>query len=208
MAVVLISLATALAAAVVARTLVAHLDLPDDAAPALPMAVLAATSAALLATCRAGDRALPVLLWFVAAGCVLAGVDTAVHRLPDLLTVGALPGVGVLMAVAAATGSRPIALVGAAVGGSAANRAFIGLRGLSARLGPPMGRGDVKLAALLGTVLGWYGVQAWCVGLAAGLFASGCAGAAVLLRRRAPPGTAVPLGPGLLLGTFVALLIA
>jgi hypothetical protein len=57
-------------------------------------------------------------------------------------------------------------------------------------------------------VLGWYGVEVWFVGLAAGLFVGGCAGGVVLLRRRAPPGTAVPLGPGLLLGTFLALLTA
>ncbi|MFE2330281.1 prepilin peptidase, partial [Streptomyces sp. NPDC059385] len=92
---------------------------------------------------------------------LLALVDRAVHRLPDVLT---LP-----LAATAAAGLAAAALLphaagdwrGALLGGGALGAAYL----LLFLINPAgMGFGDVKLALSLGVALGWYGWGVWTAG--------------------------------------------
>lgn len=134
-------------------------------------------------------RWLPVLLavgWFaVAAGAV----DVAAGRLPDALTLPALPVVLLLL----------VPLGGSAVGRAVAGAAVAVAAHLVVHLAAPaaMGAGDVKLAAPLGAVLA---AASWEALVSAGLLAavlSGALAATVLVARGR--GGAVPHGPSMLL---------
>lgn len=133
-------------------------------------------------------RWLPALLglaWFgVAAGLV----DLRHHRLPDALTLPAVP-VAVLLVVPLGAGA-----VGRAVGGAllaAGIHAAVHLAAPAA-----LGAGDVKLAAPLGAVLA---AAAWWALLPAVVCASVITAVAGLLGRR----RAVPHGPSMLVGAAV-----
>jgi leader peptidase (prepilin peptidase)/N-methyltransferase len=167
---------------------------------------LAAAGALGAAPALAGVRpAAGALAWFGGAAVVLAGVDLASHRLPDRVTYPAAVACAALLLLdAAVTGSGP-ALLRAAV---AAVVALV--VAAAARLVSPagFGLGDVKLLGLLGLVLGWAG---WGVLMAAVFvgFLAGALGSLVLMAvGRAGWRTAVPFGPPLLAGAYVALALA
>jgi leader peptidase (prepilin peptidase)/N-methyltransferase len=166
--------------------------------------VLAAllAGAGLLVGLRPG---LLALVWTAGAAVVLAQVDLAVHRLPDRVV---FPSVAVVAAAwladAVVLGTwdallRAV-LAGPAVFGAAVAAALISPGG--------MGFGDVKLLGLLGLLLGWFGWSVLAVGVVLG-FVVGALGTLVLLvLRRAGWRTEVALGPSLLLGAALALLLA
>jgi leader peptidase (prepilin peptidase) / N-methyltransferase len=144
------------------------------------------------ATARVGPvpaRWLPVLLalgWLaVAAGAV----DVVAGRLPDALTVPALP-VALLLLMPVGAGAVGRAVAGAVV--AVAAHAAVHLAAPAA-----MGAGDVKLAAPLGAVLAAVSWEALAVaGLLAALCSGVLAGAVLLVRGR---GAALPHGPSMLL---------
>jgi leader peptidase (prepilin peptidase)/N-methyltransferase len=70
-----------------------------------------------------------------------------------------------------------------------------------------MGMGDVKLAPVLGLMLGWIGWRASLLGLAAVWLVGGTVAAALLLGRRARAGQDMPFGPPLLAGTAIGCLL-
>jgi leader peptidase (prepilin peptidase) / N-methyltransferase len=70
--------------------------------------------------------------------------------------------------------------------------------------GRGMGRGDVKLAGVLGLYLGWLGWSSLLVGVFAGFLLGGLVGGALLALRRAGLRTQFPFGPSMLAGAFVA----
>jgi leader peptidase (prepilin peptidase)/N-methyltransferase len=155
---------------------------------------------------RVGLRpGLAALVWAAGAAVVLAQVDLAVHRLPDRVV---LPSVGVVTAAwladAVVLGTWD-ALLRAVLAGLAAFGAAV-----AAALVSPggMGFGDVKLLGLLGVLLGWFGWPVLGVGVVLG-FVAGALGTVVLLvLRRAGWRSEVALGPSLLLGAVLALLLA
>ena len=167
---------------------------------------LAAAAALAAGPALTGIRpAAGALAWFGGAAVVLAGVDLASHRLPDRVTYPAAVVCAALLLVdAAVTGTGP-ALLRAAVA------AVVTLAvAAAARLVSPagFGLGDVKLLGLLGLVLGWAG---WGVLMAAVFlgFLAGALGSLVLMAvGRAGWRTAVPFGPPLLAGAYVALALA
>ncbi|SDG60319.1 prepilin peptidase [Klenkia brasiliensis] len=173
------------------------------------VALTAAVTGPLLAGAAALTGARPLLagvLWAAAAAVVLAGVDLAVHRLPDVVT---LPALAVLAAAVTAdaltdgTGRR--ALTGLLLG-AAAFAVGVGLR-LLAPAG--LGFGDVKLLAPLGLLLGWWGGgQLVLTGVLLGLLAGALVSLVLLATRRAGWRTAVPFGPPLLVGAAAALVLA
>jgi leader peptidase (prepilin peptidase)/N-methyltransferase len=71
-----------------------------------------------------------------------------------------------------------------------------------------MGRGDVKLAPLLGLYLGWLGWSAVAIGMFAGFLLGGIFGVALMVTRLATRKTRVPFGPYLLAGAFLAVFAA
>lgn len=132
-------------------------------------------------------------------------IDARTHRLPDAIT---------FPAVAATTASLAVAAVGTGDGGrlGRALLAAVVLGGaylvlhLVNRRG--LGRGDVKLAVLLGLPAGWAGWDAvWWAGVLPFLL-GGAAAVVLLVARRATLRSAIPLGPWMVLGTGISLSVS
>lgn len=145
-------------------------------------------------------------VWLLAApvALLLAAVDRAVNRLPDLLTLplafGTAAGLGVVALLPGAAGSWPRALLGGVV---LAGTYFV----LFLIQPNGMGFGDVKLALTLGAALGWYGWGVLLGGAFLGFLAGAVYGTALVLRGRAGRRTAMAFGPFMVLGAWAALLL-
>jgi leader peptidase (prepilin peptidase) / N-methyltransferase len=166
--------------------------------------VLAAllTGAGLLVGLRPG---LAALVWTAGAAVVLAQVDLSVHRLPDRVVFPSIAVVAAAWLADALVLGTWEALLRAVLAGLAAFGAAV----VAALISPGgMGFGDVKLLGLLGLLLGWFGWSVLGLGVVLG-FVVGALGTVVLLAlRRAGWRSEVALGPSLLLGAALALLLA
>ncbi|HEX2145087.1 MAG TPA: prepilin peptidase [Glycomyces sp.] len=153
-------------------------------------------AAALLIAWRAEDLAHGIALGMVAAVGIAAGwIDAYDRRLPDALVLPAYPAVGVFVL---ATGDADTML--RAVVCAAASMAVYGIGCVAGHLGP----GDVKLAGLLGLVLGWAAWQTAAVAIAAAVVIGGVQAVVVLALRRKE----FPFGPAMLFGAGAAVAIA
>jgi leader peptidase (prepilin peptidase)/N-methyltransferase len=164
----------------------------------------AATVAA--APALAGNRPGTVALaWFGGAAVVLAGVDLLRHRLPDRVT---FPSV-VVCAVALLTDAVVTGDWGALLRAAVAGGVTLGLA-TGARVVSPggLGGGDVKLLGLLGLVLGWAGWGVLMGGVLAGLLVGALGSLLLIAVGRAGWRTRVAFGPPLLVGAYVALVLA
>ncbi|WP_037912751.1 prepilin peptidase [Actinacidiphila yeochonensis] len=169
------------------------------------LALAAAAASGLLAWRVGGHPELAVWLLLVPAAVLLARVDLAVFRLPDVVTLPALGLTAVLLGAAALLprhdGEWTRALIAAAVLGL--------LYGVLFFVNPAgMGFGDVKLAPTLGLVLGWYGWGAVITGTFAGFLLGAAYGLVLVAARRAGRKTALPFGPFMLVGALLAVLVA
>ncbi|MDR7280002.1 prepilin peptidase [Catenuloplanes atrovinosus] len=167
--------------------------------------VVGAATFALLGWAFGPDPALPGYLAVAAVGVLLAFVDLAVLRLPDpLVGAAGVLGGGVLLLISLLDWSfAPLlrALLGALV--------LFGVYLVIALIpGANLGFGDVKLSAVLGLMLGWLGWPAVVLGLLLPHLLNGPVALVLLLTGRAGRGTDLPLGPALLAGTLVAVVIA
>ena len=141
--------------------------------------------------------------WLALCAVPLAFVDTAVRRLPDLLTGLAFAGTTVLLlAAAAAGGAWP--MLGRAVLGGIALAGFYLVLALISPSG--MGLGDVKAAAALGVMLAWRGWVALLAGGFAGILLAAVCGIALLILGRATRKQQIPFGPFMTAGAFVVIL--
>jgi leader peptidase (prepilin peptidase)/N-methyltransferase len=221
--VILLPVAAALAGLVIglrARVLIARYARaggePSRRGGPPPLVVEAVTALALgaLALRAAPEMSFPpevtwvaellALWWLAVIAVALAFVDLAVHRLPDRLTLAAYLGTGGLLAGAALAGGRFDDLLRAGLAG-AALAAFYLVLFLVNPAG--MGLGDVKLAASLGTALGWLGWETALIGAFLGFFAGGLYGAALMVAGRAGRKSEIPFGPFMIIGAFAAILI-
>ncbi|WP_243719172.1 A24 family peptidase [Actinomadura sp. 7K534] len=150
------------------------------------------------------EPVLVALLYLAAAGTLLAFIDGAVKRLPDRFT---LPSYGIAAALLAAAapftddGMQRFqhALIGMAV--------LFALYFVQAFVAPSgIGMGDVKLSGVLGLYLGWFGQDAWMVGVLATYLIGGLAGVGIMIVRRTRKGE-FPFGPYMLAGTLIAVLL-
>lgn len=146
----------------------------------------------------------PLLLVFTACGTVLAIIDILEQRLPNrvlLWTTGAL--VVLLLAATAALGSwQP--LLGALLGAVGMFVLYL-VVGLVAP--KSFGMGDVKLAVPVGLVLGWFGLDAWLIGLVLGAVIGGVFAVIALARRGFKGRGMIPYGPAMLAGAVVAVVV-
>jgi leader peptidase (prepilin peptidase)/N-methyltransferase len=149
-------------------------------------------------------------LLLVLVSCVaMAAVDLDVHRLPDRLM---FPTTGVLVggyAVAAVVAAEPGAWLRALLAGLACGAGYFLLALLSMVRGSlGLGLGDVKLAALLGAALGWFGWVPVLVGMYAGFLAGGLAALVLLVtgRVRLRDGD-LAYGPPMMVGALLGLLV-
>lgn len=174
--------------------------------PRYPFVELLTAVLFVAVTARFGlTPALPAYLYLAAVAVALAMIDLDVKRLPDRIVLPSYVVAAVLLLIAAVcTGSWADA--GRAVIGMVA---MFGLYYVIAFVRPDgMGFGDVKTAGLLGLYLGWVSWAALAVGFLAGFLFGSVFGVVLLLGRRVDRKTAIPYGPHLLAGAFVALFVA
>jgi leader peptidase (prepilin peptidase)/N-methyltransferase len=168
--------------------------------PVLELACAVLTGIGILAVWP--SAAVAVVVWVGLLVVTLGAVDVVAHRLPDALTLPAIPITAGLLVLtwllAPASGSVATAAAAAVV----VTGVFWGLAALLPR---SMGLGDVKLVPTLALTTGYASVAAvlWWLMLAFGL------GAAVavlgLAARRLSLGSAIPFGPCLLAGCWLVL---
>jgi leader peptidase (prepilin peptidase)/N-methyltransferase len=148
--------------------------------------------------------AIPALLAFTALGIALTFIDLDTRRLPNVVVLPAYPVLGALLLAAAAVHDDWWAAARAGLGGVALFGFFFAL----AMIYPAgMGFGDVKLAGVLGLVLGYFSWSAVVVGAFAGFFLGAVVGVVVLAgggNRK----TALPFGPFMVAGALAALWLA
>ncbi|WP_326598778.1 A24 family peptidase [Streptomyces sp. NBC_01803] len=173
-------------------------------APPVRLAAVTAVVCAALAVAVGARPELVVWLLAVPAAVLLATVDFAVQRLPDVLTlplaVAVAAGLGVAALLPGAGGSWRGALFGGAV--------LTGVYFVLFLINPRgMGFGDVKLAASIGVVLGWYGWSTVFFGTLVGFLLAAGYGFSLVIAGGAGRGRTIPFGPFMALGALVALLL-
>jgi leader peptidase (prepilin peptidase) / N-methyltransferase len=149
--------------------------------------------------------ALPAYLYFAAAGLALAAIDLDHRRLPDLIVLPSYAVVAVLLVIASAHSHDWWALGRAAI---AAGSLFSFYFAIAFAYPGGMGFGDVKLAGLLGGLLGYLSWSALVVGAFAGFALGAVAGVIVIAIGRGGRKTAVPFGPFMIAGAMLAVFVA
>ena len=138
-------------------------------------------------------------VWVVSA-IKLSITDIKQRILPTRIIWLTLLGVIVLYFVAALVGSSFSSLGWAFVGGAGCYCGFYALYLMNPKL---MGGGDVRLSALNGFIVGWFGaIQPWVAVAAAFILAFPVALISLIIRG---PRTGLQFGPFMLLGTAVIL---
>jgi leader peptidase (prepilin peptidase)/N-methyltransferase len=130
----------------------------------------------------------------------LAIIDLDVKRLPDALTLPSY-AVGVVL-LGLGSLSEPHQLLRAVLGAAAMFGLYFAL---CFAYPAGMGFGDVKLSGVLGLYTAWLGWDVWTVGLFLGFLLGGVFGIAVVLAKQGGRKTALPFGPFMILGVFVAI---
>lgn len=149
--------------------------------------------------------ALPAFLFLGAIAVALALIDLDTHRLPNAIVLPAYPVALALLGAATAFIGDWSALLRSLIGG-AALFAFYFILAVAVPRG--MGFGDVKLAGLIGGMLGWLSYPALLVGAFTAFVLGGVAGIAVIASRRGTGKTPLPFGPFMLAAAAVALWLA
>jgi leader peptidase (prepilin peptidase)/N-methyltransferase len=149
--------------------------------------------------------ALPAYLYFGAVGIALSLIDLDCQRLPNSLVLPSYPVVALLLAVGALASRQPQLLLRAAIGCAALFALYFAM---AFAYPTGMGFGDVKLAGLLGMLLGFLSWQALIVGAFAAFLIGGLVGIAVLIARRGTRKTAIPFGPFMITAALLAVFFA
>ncbi|SIO09045.1 prepilin peptidase [Agromyces cerinus] len=147
---------------------------------------------------------LPALLAFAACATVLSIVDLAEKRLPNAVVFPALGAVAVLLVPATWATGLWMALVWAVAGSAAMFAVYFVLALISPA---SMGMGDVKLALVIGLLLGWFGLSAWLVGLLAAFVVGGVIAVVALALKRVTLRGSIPFGPSMLAGALVSVVL-
>lgn len=144
------------------------------------------------------------MLWFVAVAIAIFMIDIDLRRIPNAIVVPSWLVVAAGLAITAAVEATWSDLWRALAASAAMGAAYLAL----ALVYPGgMGMGDVKLALLLGLVLGWFGWPQVIVGFFAGFLLGAVWGAVGMLTGRAGRKTALPFAPFMIAGTFLALFV-
>ncbi|RKS71971.1 type IV leader peptidase family protein [Actinomadura pelletieri DSM 43383] len=149
------------------------------------------------------EPVLPALLYLGVVGTLLGFVDVQVRRLPDRFTLPSYGVAAALLAAAAPFEDDGFARFRHALLGMAVLLALYFAQALLVPSG--IGLGDVKLSGVLGLYLGWFGLDAWVLGLLATYLLGGLTAVAVLIVRRDRKAE-FPFGPCMLAGTAIGVL--
>lgn len=136
--------------------------------------------------------------------CRLVVVDIRSHRLPDRIVLPTLALLLALVLLEAVVTGQSAALVRAGLGMLLLGGFYAVLR-LVSRDG--MGGGDVKLAAVVGVVLGWHGWQALAVGAASAFLLAALFATALMAMGRADGSTRIAFGPWMIVGALLGILL-
>jgi leader peptidase (prepilin peptidase) / N-methyltransferase len=148
---------------------------------------------------------LPAYLYLGAIGAALTLIDLDVQRLPDRIVLPSYPiAFGLLLVPTTVTGQWD-ALLRAVLAGSALYLVYRVLA-LVSRGDGGLGRGDVKLAGVLGLLLGWLGWGQVIGSIFAASITGGVIALSMLLTGRASRSSRMAFGPSLILGAWVALI--
>ncbi|HEY8822115.1 MAG TPA: prepilin peptidase [Dermatophilaceae bacterium] len=182
----------------------------DQPLPLHPWWLVIAVSVAWASlTFRFGDHAqwslLPAYLYLGAIGAALTLIDIDVHRLPDLIVLPSYPIVLVLLLVPTVVTGQWGALLRGLLAGLALFAGYLVLALVSPG-GGGLGLGDVKLAGVLGLLLGWLGWGPAIVSVLAAFVIGGVLAVILLVLRRASRSSHVAFGPSMILGAWVALM--
>lgn len=139
-----------------------------------------------------------------AAGVVLAVIDAEFLLLPNKIMWPLYGWVAAWMAIDAVASGHTSALVRAVLAGGS-----MGLGGLALAFAFPerFGLGDCKLLGILGALTGWLSWYVAWAGLCLGLLVGVVWGFGLVVARRKTRGSAFPLGPSLLLGALIGIMI-
>jgi len=151
---------------------------------------------------------LPAVLAFIFGGVLLAVIDWKVRRLPTRLVYYTLAGVtaGLMFASLVQWEWNPLAtaFVGAALFSGAYGLIwFVSKRMLGLMV---LGFGDVRLALVLGALLGWYGLEYVVYGALAGHVLAAVIGLVMSIRQRNIH-LQLAFGPPLLMGALAVVLL-
>jgi leader peptidase (prepilin peptidase)/N-methyltransferase len=136
--------------------------------------------------------ALAAYLYLAAAGVALAMIDIDVKRLPDAIVLPSYAVVAVLLTVAAVGEHDWWALARAAIGAAAL---FAFYFALVVAYPAGMGFGDVKLAGVLGALMGYLSWSALIVATFGAFLLGSIVGVAMIATNRGGRKTAIPFGP-------------
>ncbi len=146
---------------------------------------------------------LPAYLYFASVGIALAAIDLDTKRLPNALTLPSYVVLGVLLLVPAVADGDWSGYLRSWL----AALALFAFYFLLAVIYPAgMGFGDVKLAGVLGLVLGWLSWSVLVVGGFLGFLLGGVVGGGLMLVRKAGRKSKIPFGPFMLAGALLAIL--
>ena len=149
--------------------------------------------------------AIPAYLYFAAVGLALSAIDIEHRRLPTAIVRPSYPVLALLLAASAAWQGDGWSFVRAVLGGLALFAFFFAV---AFAYPAGMGFGDVRLAGLVGGVLGYLSWSAWAIGAFAGFLLGAVTGVALIAARGSGRRTAVPFGPFMVAGALLALFVA
>ena len=148
--------------------------------------------------------ALPALLYFTAMGISLSMIDLDVGRLPNAIIYPSYLVLGSLLAIAALVQHDAAALLRAGVGAAVLFLAYFAV----ACLYPAgMGFGDVKLAGIVGGVLGFMSYPVLAVGAFAAFFIGSVVGVGKVVSLRGAAGSSIAFGPFMITGALLSLFV-
>jgi leader peptidase (prepilin peptidase)/N-methyltransferase len=150
-------------------------------------------------------EAIPAYLYFVAIGVALTMIDIDHKRLPDKIVLPSWVVVAVLLTAATIAKHNWGDLGRAGIGAAGLFALYL----LLAFIYPAgMGMGDVKLAFILGGILGYLDWQTFGVGAFGGFLLGSVGGILLLATGRGNRKTAIPYGPYMIAAAFLAIFVA
>jgi leader peptidase (prepilin peptidase) / N-methyltransferase len=150
---------------------------------------------------------LPAVLAFIVGGVLLAAIDWRVKRLPTKIVYCTLAAVAGGLVFASAVERDWVPLATAVAGGLLFANAFFLIWALTTKFAglKVLGFGDIRLAAVLGMLLGWYGLPYVLYGAVVGhLLVLGIAVATCARARKLT--VTYAFGPPLIAGTLAVVL--
>jgi leader peptidase (prepilin peptidase)/N-methyltransferase len=165
-------------------------------------AAVAVVLGALAGKAAGWSALLPAFVALAVTTAPLVVIDFERHRLPNRLVAVAAVGGAILLTLAAAVRHDWQPLLTAAAGAGAVFAVLFLLAFAAPR---SFGLGDVKLGAVLGGYLGWFGWSYVYYGIFGGFLLGSVVAVGLLASRRASLKTAMAFGPMLIAGALLVL---